>query len=154
MIKRLSLEFLKDNGICDEFYEWIKTTFEPDFQYSPYMDWDYARTVLLEYIESNPKDTEGWLVWFDKLKNSKEYVYYNGEQIIMTNKYQLFNPLTGLYDLYETENEMLEALLSLSKEVLDKCSPKVIKEIGNENGDVAWIPTEIHKKIVLSINEQ
>jgi hypothetical protein len=153
MIKRLSLQFLKENGICDEAYEWTKETFKLDFEYSPYIDWDYGRTVLIEHIEANPEGTIGWLKWFDDLKNSKEYVYYNGEQIFMNQRYQMFNPFTGTYTTYETELEMREGLINLSKEVLEKLSPKIIQEIQNENGDVAWIPTEIHKRLNITYIE-
>jgi hypothetical protein len=153
MIQRLSLDFLKENGIDDVFYEWVRTTFELDFQYSPYMDWNYARTVLLEYIEANPEETTGWLQWFDNLKNSKEYVYYNGEQITMLEKYQVFNPLTGLHTQYENESEMQQALTSLAQEVLNTFSPTVVREIGNENGDVAWIATDFHKKLNITYKE-
>lgn len=149
MIQRLSLKFLKDNGVCDEAYEWTRTTFESDFQYSPYIDWDYGRTILLEYVELNPEITKGWVDWFDNLKNSEQYVYFNGEQITMTENYQVYNPYTGTYTKYDSEEEMQEAVIELSKQILQTYGPKVNREIVNENGNVAWTSFDVANNINL-----
>jgi hypothetical protein len=154
MIQRLSLDFLKDNGVCDEAYEWTKNTFQLDFEYSPYIDWDYGRNVLLEYIEANPQSTTGWLEWFDKLKKSKEYVYYNGEQVTMLEKYQVFNPITGMYTTYETESEMRQSIVDVVKQTLETMQPRVAKEIQNENGDSAWVPLNLLDIVQITSEDQ
>ena len=63
--------------------------------------------------------------------------------------YQVFNPLTGVHTKYETEAEAKQALIVIAQEILNQHSPTVVRELTNENGDSAWIATELHKQLTV-----
>ena len=150
-MQKISLEFLKEMGACFESYEWGKTTFESDFQSSPYIDIDYVRSVLVEYSEINP-EAKQWIDVLDVIKKSEKYVYFNGEQITMTDNYYVYNPITGTSTKYLNEQDAIQALVDISKMVLDVHVPKVSREIYNENGNSALVPTDFHERLNIRVN--
>lgn len=88
-------------------------------------------------------------VWWNDKKKTKLYFDDCGGTITM-GAYQVFNPLTGQYTRYETEAEAKVALVDIANQVLAAHCPNVIQEISNENNDTTWVPTEIHKSLVIS----
>jgi hypothetical protein len=148
-MNKLTLQFLIDNGVCDAAAKWTAETFKDDFAVNEVIDWYYGRNKLLSYIEQNPNLTGGWLNWFDQLKNSEQYVRFNGS-IFTMGAYQVFNPLTGVHTRYETESEAKAALIEVAQQVLQKHCPIVVQEITNENGDTSWTPTTMNETLVIS----
>lgn len=149
MTNKLTLQFLKDNGVCAAAYQWTADTFAEDFAIDPVIDWYYGRDKLLTHIAQNPDTTKGWLDWFDNLKKSDAYVRFNGSVLTM-GAYQVFNPLTGIHTRYETETEARAALIDVAKQVLQHHCPTVVQEISNENGDTSWTPTTMNETLVIS----
>lgn len=88
-------------------------------------------------------------VWWNHQKSTENYVKDNGE-IITMGAYQVFNPLTGVHTKYETEVEAKAALVEVARAILEAHCPTIVQEISNENGDATWVPTEIHKTLVIS----
>ena len=144
-MSKLSLKFLKDNGVCNEAYSWTEQTFKENFAIDELLDWNFGRSKLIIYCDENPNITVGWVDWFDKLKNSETYLKFNGKEIIM-GAYQVFNPLTGLHTRYETEAEATAALIEIAKAVLAQHLPTVCQELSNENGDTCWSPVDFSNK--------
>jgi hypothetical protein len=87
--------------------------------------------------------------WVLEQKKTEAYVRFYGKVITM-GAYQVFNPLTGVHTRYETEAEAKQTLIVIAQEVLKQHCPQVVQELSNENGDTTWIPTEIHKTLVVS----
>jgi hypothetical protein len=133
----LTQKFFTDNNVCEagqvvvDEYNLIG------------MDIDLAIKTLLQ---ADLKNDAGFIL---EIKNSEYYVKNNGG-IFTMGAYQVFNPLTGQHTRYKTEEEAKIALVEISKQVLDLHCPRVVQELSNENGDTTWIPTEIHKTIVVS----
>jgi len=149
-MKKLTLKFLKDNGVCDEAYTWTETTFAQEFSVNPVIDWDYGRNKLVPYCEQNPTITVGWVNWFDKLKQSEVYVKFNGSVITMGNSFKVFNPLTVTHTEYETEDAARDAVIEISKQLLDNYKITVVQSISNENGDASWTAHELTNPINIS----
>lgn len=106
--------------------------------------WGKTETEVLNFfIESNLFQYNEW--WLKK-KQTEEFVRYNGEVITM-GEYKVFNPLTGQHTTFLTEAEAKAALIEISKDILEKHTPRIVQAMRNENGDETWIPTDIHKTI-------
>jgi hypothetical protein len=149
-MKKLTLQFLKDNKACDEGYTWTATTFAQEFSVDPIIDWDYGRTKLVPYCEQNPTTTKGWVEWFDKLRQSEAYVKFNGSVITMGTNFQLFNPLTGSHAEYNTEDAARSAAVEITKQILANYKITVVQSISNENGDSAWTAHELANPVIIS----
>lgn len=147
-MNKLSLNFLKINGVCDAAYAWTAETFAEQFAQGEFIDWDFGRDALVAYCEQQPNETQGWIEWFDALRRSEAYVRFNGEQFTMSN-YQVFNPLTGTHAEYETEAEARAAVIVVSEQVLAAHKVSLVRSITNEHGDSAWIAVELSEPIVL-----
>jgi hypothetical protein len=106
-------------------------------------DYDYA---ILFCKENGQVEFSDWLL---EQKSSEVYVRSNGSVFTM-GAYQVFSPFTGQHTRYETEEEARLALIDLAKNVLDTHTPGVVQELSNENGDTAWIPTDMHKTLNIS----
>jgi len=143
-MSKLSLKFLKDNGVCDDAYAWTENTFQENFATSEFLDWDYGRSKLIIYCEENPNLTIGWVEWFDKLKNSEAFVRFNGKEFIM-GSYQVFNPITGQHIDCQTEDEMKIAVKEVAQQILDAQAITVCQSLTNELGDSTWAKIEIQK---------
>jgi hypothetical protein len=149
-MNKLTLQFLKDNGVCDEAYTWTETTFSEEFSVNPVIDWDYGRSKLVSYCEQNPTITVGWVDWFDKLKQSEAYVKFNGSVITMGLTFQVFNPLDGTHTEYESEEAARNASVDIAKQILNIHKITVVQSISNENGDTAWTAHELTNPITVS----
>ena len=96
---------------------------------------DYDQAVA--FLEKNNQSLWAW--WLNKQKETELYVRSNGSTIIMNSKYQVFNPLTGTHTACDTEDDMKKLVLDISQQIVDTYKVSVNQEIGNENGDVAWL---------------
>lgn len=132
----LTREFLEQQQACAEG---IQSCIDNNYIGMEYSD------VIKSFIANDQKDYAGWLI---EQKQTEAYVRL-GETLTM-GAYQVFNPLTGQHTRYETEAEAKVALVAVAKQVLDHYSPTVVQELSNENGDTTWIPTEIHKTLIVS----
>jgi hypothetical protein len=141
-MSKLSLKFLKDNGVCDDAYAWTAETFQENFAIDELLDWDLGRSKLIVYCDENPNITIGWVKWFDELKISEAFVRFNGKEITM-GSYQVFNPITGVHTEYQTEDEAKIAMVDIAKQVLQNNIISVCRAINNENGDSSWIPIDL-----------
>jgi hypothetical protein len=56
----------------------------------------------------------------------------------MNEKYQVFNPLTGMHTACDTEDDMKKLVLDISQQIVDTYRVSVNQEITNENGDATW----------------
>jgi hypothetical protein len=90
----------------------------------------------VDFLENNGKSLWAW--WLNKQKESEIYVRANGSIITMTEKYQVFNPLTGSHTACDTEDDMKKLVLDISQQIVDAYKVSVNQEITNENGDAAW----------------
>lgn len=139
---KLSLKFLKDNGVCDEAYAWTETTFAENFAIDELLDWDFGRSKLVVYCDENQGITNGWVKWFDELKISEAYVRFNGKEITMGG-YQVFNPLTGLHIEYQTLDEAKQGVTDVAFQIIKNYQISICQVMSNENGDSTWIPIEV-----------
>ena len=149
-MKKVTLQFLKDNGLCDEVYAWAATTFAQEISVNPVVDWDYARSKLVTYCEQNPTITKGWVEWSDKLRQSEAYVKFNGSVITMGTNFQVFNPLTGSHTEYDTEDAARSATVEITKQILANYKITVVQSVSNENGDSAWTAYELANPVIIS----
>ena len=90
------------------------------------------------------------VIFWRQAKSSEAFVRYFGSTFTM-GAYQVFNPLTGLHTRYETEAEAKAALVELAKSVLQYHGLSVVQELSNELGDTAWVPTQLHETLTVSI---
>lgn len=132
----LTKEFLENQQACAEG---IQACIDNNYIGMEYSD------VIKAFISNEQKEYAGWLV---EQKQTEAYVRL-GENLTM-GAYQVFNPLTGVHTRYETESEAKSALIQIAQEILQTHSPIVVQELSNENGDVTWIPTELHKTLVVN----
>ena len=132
----LTKEFLEEQQACAEG---IQACVDNN-----YIGLEYSEVIKF-FISSDQKDYAGWLI---EQKSTEFYVRNNGS-IITMGAYQVFNPLTGQHTRYETEEEARGALTEIAKQVLELHVPRVVQELSNENGDTTWIPTDIHKTLVV-----
>jgi hypothetical protein len=133
----LTKEFLEKQNAC---VEGIQVCIDNN-----YFGLEYNQ-VIKNFISIEQKEYAGWLI---EQKSTEKYVRANGSVITM-GAYKVFNPITGLHTSYETEEEARSALVEVQKEVLNNYGANVVQELSNENGDTTWVPTEIHKTIVVS----
>lgn len=134
---KITRQFLIDYSGCAEGY---RTTLELGLM-------DKELIEVEQGLRANSfTDYADWLL---NTKSTEKYVRENGS-IFTMGAYQVFNPLTGIHTRYETEAEAKAALIEVSKQVLELHCPQVVQELSNENGDTTWVPTEIHKTLVIS----
>lgn len=107
-------------------------------------DYDYA----IKFCRENGQEQHA--IWLEEQKNTEAYIKFNGVKT-MVKAYKVFNPLTGLHETFNTEDEAKIALCEVAKQVLNTHLPLVVEELINEQGDSTWIPTELHKdlKVIL-----
>lgn len=127
----LTKEFLTDVHSCIEGYRFgLENNLIG-------IDYDEAISFC---INNGKQDFADWL---KDQKTTEAYIKANGKEIIM-GAYQVFNPFTGQYAKYNTEQEARTALIEIAKQVLEQHCPAVVQELSNENGDTTWIPTTIN----------
>lgn len=128
--------FLKDIGMCKEGYDAMNAL------------GNYGLTLDEASANLNASGYPKFAEWVLEQKKTEAYVRFNGKVITM-GAYQVFNPLTGVHTKYETEAEAKQALIVIAQEILNQHSPTVVRELTNENGDSAWIATELHKQLTV-----
>lgn len=60
------------------------------------------------------------------------------EQYLKMEKYQVFNPLTGVYTFCEDETAMRALVLTISNQILSAYPVSINKETADENGNTTW----------------
>ena len=133
----LTKEFLQKNNACAEGYRATVENNLIDNDYDAAISWFLSQTneTLVSY--------GNWLIEIKEMyKKTEEFVRTNGKELTM-GAYQLFNPMTGIHTRYETEVEVKQALIELSKQVIKQYTPTVVQELSNENGDKTWIATKM-----------
>lgn len=133
-------EFLGDLEACKEGYRFL---LEND-----YMNKDYDDTI--NFLRNAQQ--EDYATWLEEQKNTEKYVRMNGSVFTM-GAYQIYNPFTGQHQKYETEEEAKQAAVELALQVLEQYGPFTNRELINENGDAAWIPTKLNLNISVEIQE-
>jgi hypothetical protein len=133
----LTKEFLGDVNSCLEGYRF---GLENNLINNDYDD-------AITFCRNNRQ--QDFAKWLEEQKSTEKYVRANGSVITM-GAYQVFNPITGVHTRYETEEEARSALVEVQKTILEQYGANIVQEMSNENGDTTWIPTEIHKTIVVS----
>jgi len=134
---KLSKDFLINQNACTagiEFYE-DKNLYGKEYS-----------EVIRSCIEHGQREFAGWLV---ELKKKEEYVRLNGN-IITMKAYQVFNPMTGTHEKYETEELATQALVEVIKQIINHHNPTVCQEIANENGDTAWTAVDLMPRIQIT----
>jgi hypothetical protein len=92
--------------------------------------------LAVDYLKNNGHNLWSW--WLNNQKGSEIYVRANGSKITMNEKYQVFNPLTGIHIACDTEDDMKKLVLDINQQIIDTYKVSVNQEISNENGDSAW----------------
>jgi hypothetical protein len=85
--------------------------------------------------------------WLKVVKKTEQYVRFNGKEITMLEKYQVFNPLTGTHAEYENEAAARAAVLEITNQILENNKVTVVRAITNENGDSAWAAATLSEPI-------
>jgi hypothetical protein len=134
---KLTKDFLTAQNACAEG---IKFHDDQNFEGKEYGE------VIRSCIELGESDFAGWLL---EQKKTEEYVRSNGDTITML-AYQVFNPVTGTHDKYETEESATQALVEIVKQIIDHHRPTVCREIANENGDTAWTAVDLLGNILVT----
>jgi hypothetical protein len=136
---QLTKDFLIKQGACLEGIEL--------FEYQNITDYGDA---VRWCIEQGQWEFAGWLV---ELKKTEDYVRLNGD-IITMKAYQVFNPITGTHERYETEELATQALVEVVKQIVAHHAPSVCQEISNEKGDTAWTAVDLMPNIQITVADQ
>jgi hypothetical protein len=134
---KLTKDFLIAQNACAEG---IKFHDDQNFEGKEYSE------VIRSCIELGESDFAGWLL---EQKKKEHYVRLNGN-IITMKAYQVFNPITGTHEKYETEELATQALVEVIKQIINHHNPTVCQEIANENGDTAWTAVDLMPKIQIT----
>jgi hypothetical protein len=97
------------------------------------MEIDEAITTLRSHGHDKIAD------WLESIKSTPAYVKYNGSVITM-GIYKVFNPLDGLHEEYQTEEQARSAACVIAHKILDAYKISVVQAMSNENGDSTWVP--------------
>lgn len=126
----LTEEFLQQQKACIDgiFYAGEKRLFGLDYD-----------EVIRETILDGKRDFAGWLI---EQKSTEGYVRANGKDIVM-GTYKIFNPITGQYIECQNQDEVRVAAVSITKDILQQHAIGVVQCITNENGNVAWLPSNL-----------
>jgi hypothetical protein len=122
----LTREFLQTIRTPTDIYRYI-------FEHS-IVNIEYDQAI--ESLKNNGKEL--WAYWLNEQKLSEAYVRANGSKITMNEKYQVFNPITGVHIACDTEDDMKQLVLDISQQIINIYKVSVNREISNENGDAAW----------------
>jgi hypothetical protein len=90
----------------------------------------------VDFLKNNGQNLWSW--WLNNQKGSELYVRANGSKITMNEKYQVFNPLTGMHIACDTKDDMKALVLDISQQIINTYKISVNQEISNENGDATW----------------
>lgn len=82
------------------------------------------------------------------LMTTEKWVRANGNNISVA-VYRIFNPITGEHIECTTEIEARTKLQEISQAFLLQSGPRVVYAIRNENGDEAWVPSNIQPVITI-----
>jgi len=124
----LNKEFLKGYGCCTEGYRYALSVGAID-------NWTLDQAV--EHCR-----TMGFSEFADDLEKQKKtelYVRMNGN-IIMSEVYQVFNPLTGEHTQCESLEEAKTYISEVSNQLLLSHGVNLVKELRNDKGDAVWMP--------------
>ena len=122
----LTREFLQAINTPKDIYRYI---FEHNI-----VNIEYDQAV--EFFENNSKSL--WAYWLKQQKETEAYVRANGSKIIMNEKYQVYNPITGMHIACDTEEDMKKLVLDITQQIVNIYKVSVNREVSNENGDAAW----------------
>jgi hypothetical protein len=126
----LTKEFLQQFDGCTEGYRYcLQNNLIPS-------DYDEA----IKFMREN--DKEEYAIWLEQQKTSEAFVRMNGS-IFTMGAYQVFNPLTGQHVRAETEEEAKTVFLEIVRQLTDFYAPTIVQELQNENGDTAWVATDM-----------
>lgn len=126
----LTEEFLQQQKACIDgiFYAEENKLFGLDYD-----------EVIRKTLSDGKRDFAGWLL---EQKSTEGYVRSNGKDIRM-GVYKIFNPTTGQYIECQNQDEVHSAAVSIAKDILQQHTIGVVQCITNENGDVAWLPSNL-----------
>ena len=122
----LTREFLQTIKTPTDIYRYI-------FEHS-IVNIEYDQAI--EFLENNGKSL--WAYWLGQQKETEAYVRANGSKIIMNEKYQVYNPITGMHIACDTEEDMKKLVLDITQQIVNIYKVSVNREVSNENGDAAW----------------
>jgi hypothetical protein len=92
------------------------------------------------------------MYWYIAQRETEKFVRYIGETITMTNKYQVFNPISGSHISCESEAEAKQKIAEISLQILSHNKITVCREMSNEFGHTTWVAEEIENPITLTAN--
>lgn len=133
----LTKEFLQQTNACTDGYRFVLS--------AGLVGGDYDAAIL--YCRSNGEVDYG--DWLEEQKTTEAYVRANGMEIIMLEKFKVFDPYTGQYTEYASEAEAKAALLLIAQKVIDEHQFSLIRAISNEKGDEAWTPISVNSFTVI-----
>ena len=110
----------------------------------------YAKPIDEQIAAAREAGQTEIAVWLRNVKKTEAYVRFNGKEITMTNKYQVFNPITGLHTEYESEEVARVAMTEIANQLLAKYKISLVQTITNENGDSAWVSVELAEPLTVS----
>lgn len=106
--------------------------------------WQQPESVVVESI-LNAGHTQ-YHNWWLQQKNTEKFIRYTGKELVM-GAFKVFDPLTGEHSSFDDEESAKACLIEISKNILKKHCPIVVRSLRNEYGDETWIPTDIHERI-------
>lgn len=81
--------------------------------------------------------------WIQSRIHTEEFVRNNGTIFNMKEQYRVFDPIIGQHIECVGETEARKVLAEVSMKILQIHGARVMQVLENENGDHAWIPTNI-----------
>lgn len=93
------------------------------------------------------KNEQHCVDWIETRIYREDFVREHGTIFTMKEQYRVFDPLLGQHLECVGEEEARRLLIQVSKKILETHGPKVIQVIENENGDHAWIPSDLKVNI-------
>ena len=128
----LTKDFLQKTNACTKGYRFVLTAGLVGGDYDEAISYCRANDDGLEYGD-----------WLEEQKNTEAYLRANGTEIIMLEKYKVFDPIIGQYIDCASEQEAEEAVLFVAKKIINRCEFNMVRAISNENGDEAWTPVPL-----------
>ena len=135
----LTQEFLDIAGVCTEGQQVAID--------GAYIGWDYDE-VIKDLVKNGKNEDAGWMLF---QKKTEAYVRFNAKEVTM-GAYQVFNPITGIHNEYQTEEEAKVGMIEVANQILNSNVISVCQVISNENGDSTWIPVELANPYVVQIS--
>jgi hypothetical protein len=123
---------------------------EPDDHYHTVNNnWGKTEAECLDFLLRNQLYKDFY--WYVEQRKTEKFIRYVGKVITM-GKYQVFNPLTGVHTLCETEAEAKSLMTDIATQIIAQTPITVCRELSNELGDTTWIPEEIQNPFTISAN--